>query len=91
MYSHTIENEGFCPCVITDKIHLPSATIPFSVPVVIYVTESRPGIFESSIVRPGRVISDSRVRTEVVEIQIHEGISWFVKVWRGWSYSKVVR
>jgi hypothetical protein len=42
----TIENERFCPGVITDEVHLPATTVPFSVPVV-DVTESGLGIFES--------------------------------------------
>ena len=73
----TVENERLCPSVITDEVHLPSATIPLSVPVVIYVTESGFGIFESSgngIVRHGRVADDSRSHVEAVEIQIHEGL-----------------
>lgn len=71
----TVEDEGFCPCVIADEVHLPSATIPFSVPMIIYVTESRPGILGSdgSRIVHENVINDIGACTEAVEIQVHEG------------------
>jgi hypothetical protein len=70
----TVENERLCPGVITDEVHLPSAAIPFSVPVFVYVTESRLCIFESSggVVGCGGAV-DGGAHVETVEIQIHEG------------------
>lgn len=98
----TVKNERLCPGVITDEVHLPSAAVPFSVPVLIYVKESGTGIFKSSgdgIVRCGRA-ADRDARVETVEIQIHEalrghtkltGTLRLVKVWRGRSRPKTVR
>jgi hypothetical protein len=42
----TVKNERLCPSVITDKVHLPPSTIPFSVPLAIYVKQSRLGVFQ---------------------------------------------
>jgi hypothetical protein len=66
----TVENERLCPGVITDKVHLPSPTVPFSVPMVIYVTESGLGIECgcSADLPHGRAIDDSGVHIEAVEV-----------------------
>jgi hypothetical protein len=70
----TVENERFCPGIITDEIHLPSAPIPFSVPAVIYVIESGLGKESSSNVLPcERGIDNSGAQAEAVEVQIHGG------------------
>ena len=66
----TVENERFCSGVIADKIHLSSPTIPFSVPMIIDVTECRLGIESggSDVIPHGGVIDDSRAHLEAVEI-----------------------
>lgn len=71
----TIENERFCPGVITDKVHLPSPTIAFSVPVIIYVKESGAGVEfgGSDFLLHGRIIGGSGAHAETVEVEIHDG------------------
>jgi len=66
----TVENERFCPGVITDEVHLPSPTIPFSVPMVVDVMERRLCIESGSsdVVPHGGVINDSRAHFEAVEV-----------------------
>ena len=80
----TVENERFCPSVVTDKIHLPSTTVPFSVPAIIYVTEGGLGIESSgSGVLLGRVINGSGSLSKTIEVKIHAKL-------RGLAVSKSV-
>ena len=72
----TVENERFFPGVIADKIHMPSPTIPLSVPEIVYATESGVNIeFGGSGVLRRGVIGDNRARAEVVQVQIHGGFA----------------
>ena len=66
----TVENERLCPSVVTDKINLPSPTIPFSAPAIIDVTEGRLDIESSGggVLPTGRVIEDSGTCSEVVGV-----------------------
>ena len=66
----TVENERLCPGIVTDKIHLPSPTIPFSIPLIIYVTKGGLGIESSGsdVVPLGKVIDNGGTRSEAVEI-----------------------
>jgi hypothetical protein len=76
---------GLCPGVITDKVHLPSPTVLFSVPVVIYMTEGGLNIeFSSSgVLPPGTVIDDGGAHAEAVEVEIHDGVLPNYKGFRG--------
>ena len=66
----TVENERFCPSVVTDEVNLPSLTIPFSVPTIIDVTEGGLDIESSGggALPTGRVIDDSGTCSEVVGV-----------------------
>ena len=65
VYSHTVENERFCPGVIADEVHPPSSTIPFSIPVVVYVLEGRLGIFEFN---GDGIVDRSEAQIEAIEV-----------------------
>jgi len=68
----TVENERLCPSVIADEVHLPSPTVPFSIPVVVYVTKSRLGIESDGTLPPGWAINYSGSHIETVEIEVHD-------------------
>jgi len=63
----TVENERFRPGVIADEVHLPSPTIPFSVPVIVDVMEGGLGV-ESGGCDVIPHIDDSGAHVEAVEV-----------------------
>jgi hypothetical protein len=89
----TVENEGPCPGINTDKVHFPSPTVPISVPEVIYTAESGLDIEFScgGILLHGGVIGDSGAYAEAVEVEveveIHDG---FYRATRNLAVSKSV-